>query len=1253
MADNGESVVFKVEIDNSDVEKGMNEAKKKVKKIADETADAQKKAQNSVSINATENNERSVESSERSHKKVKLSSEETAEARQRAQNSTADNAEQNDKKIVDSAEKAHRQTRASAKQAAEEIADTVSRHGDYIVNKNKEDTEKLKKNQEEYEAKAKKTADNVKKFYLAAGAAILAETAASIKAAANYQTSYAKVFTLTEDGTDESAYANEIKQASRNTGVNVSDMSEAVYSAISASIDQSSAVSFTENAVKLAKGGFTETATAVDVLTTAINAYGLAADDATHVSDVLVTTQNLGKTTVDELAHSMGQVIPIANGAGESLESLSTDYAILTKNGIATAESGTMLKAMFNELGAAGSIVDKTLRELSGKSFAELKNEGQTTADVLNTLNDYAQSSGKTLKDLFGSVEAGTAAITLVKDGGADFASVLDQMQNSAGAADAAYEKMSNTIEAKAEKLLNKITIMFAEAGEKMLPMIDDLIQYVDDNADEIEEIIVGIGDAVRNVMKVAGDLLKIMWEHKEATAALAAAFIAYKTAMAISSVIDKFKASTEGATIAQKLLNVAMSSNPVVLIITGLAALTAGLIAFASGVKSTTQQVKELSDSAKELSGKADEYSEKADSLDKIKRKYEEIENSELGAETKAAELKAIQDDLIAQYGDQASGIDLVNGKYQDQIDLMDGLIERNRDLALANVNESLAKARTADSKNISLLDFKLNDLESQDLNKIFKWIKYGNNLSTFDTEWNLLRGTSEERAADLQKLYDYANSEFGEKRTAKQQKFMDRLVEMWTTQDDNANLLNSLTDQYDRITGKVALDLAKKGEALNQEQMQSLVTLYPELADKIEETTAGYIVETEAVKELELSQKKAAEAVNESSDAYNKTAESTNTLTSSAKDLIDKYGDLYKALENVKNGGALSYEQMQDLITLYPELASKVELTADGYIIEANALADLETALDNTVDSQIQAERDRTQAALDGARERAEIYRSELALMYGHASQAEMDKKQEAYYSVLEEIEAKQARLNELDAMGAVSAYLKGSRGSSVNSGGSVGGSGRASSGSGVNENEQTYDKEYATLKYRHDMGEISDAEFYSGIGELRDQYLEADSDKWRAANVSIHNWEESQKKSSGSSSENSSGKSGNNISITSYIPTVWDSEDEANRKMQQALGIELAGNSKYGHIMSGIERSAAVSQMSAVSSGADSTAREATLSDVVTAINELQKADENRQISFDVTLKARDLVVGRIAVADINDITKIDGKSPLILK
>ena len=51
--------------------------------------------------------------------------------------------------------------------------------------------------------------------------------------------------------------------------------------------------------------------TAVDTLTTTLNAYGIETDQVSKISDKLITTQNLGKTTVNELGSSLGKVLAI------------------------------------------------------------------------------------------------------------------------------------------------------------------------------------------------------------------------------------------------------------------------------------------------------------------------------------------------------------------------------------------------------------------------------------------------------------------------------------------------------------------------------------------------------------------------------------------------------------------------------------------------------------------------------------------------------------------------------------------------------------------------------------------------------------------------------------------------------------------------------------------------------------------------------------------------------------------------------
>lgn len=240
--------------------------------------------------------------------------------------------------------------------------------------------------------------------------------------------------------------SSQVLQVSGDMHIGANEIAEAAYQAISAGQDTGNAVAFAGQASMLATAGFTSTASAVDILTTALNAYGKGADEAGHVSDVLLTTQNLGKTSVDELAGSMGRVIPLAAAYNVSMENLSSGLAIMTANGIATAEASTYTKSMLNELGDTGSTVGKILQQQTGKSFAELNADGKSLGDVLQVLYDSVGGNATKFAGLWSSVEAGTGALSLASSGADKFNGVLQQMQADSGATQTAYDTMTDTM---------------------------------------------------------------------------------------------------------------------------------------------------------------------------------------------------------------------------------------------------------------------------------------------------------------------------------------------------------------------------------------------------------------------------------------------------------------------------------------------------------------------------------------------------------------------------------------------------------------------------------------------------------------------------------------------------------------------------------------------------------------------------------------------------------------------------------------
>lgn len=323
-------------------------------------------------------------------------------------------------------------------------------------------------------------------------APVVGAGAASLKFATDFEDSMAKVSTIADDAEVPIGKLGEgVLKLSDDTGIAATDIANNVYDAISAGQKTGNAVNFVTNSTKLAKAGFAEAGASLDVLTSIMNAYKKESTEVGKVSDILIQTQNKGKVTVGELSSVMGKVIPTAVATNVSLEQLGAGYAIMTSNGIKAAESTTYMNGMLNEMSKSGSKVDKTLKDLTGKSFNELMESGQSVGDVLATIDNYAQKNNISLKDMFGSTEAGKAALVLATNAGQDFNSMLADMNNATGATDEAFKKVSDTSGEKLKKSLNELRNVSIKFGDAITPILDtgsELLGKFTDKLGEMDE---------------------------------------------------------------------------------------------------------------------------------------------------------------------------------------------------------------------------------------------------------------------------------------------------------------------------------------------------------------------------------------------------------------------------------------------------------------------------------------------------------------------------------------------------------------------------------------------------------------------------------------------------------------------------------------------------------------------------------------------------------------------------------------------
>lgn len=277
---------------------------------------------------------------------------------------------------------------------------------------------------------------------------------------ANFETSLAKVQSISGGTAEQMAeFSKQVLSMSNATAQSADTINEAVYSVISATgAGMSDSMALVEQANQLATAGFADLDSSISVMTTAMNAYHMSVEDAAHISDSLITTQNLGVTTVAELSAAMGKAIATGGAYGISLENIESGYISLTKNGINTAESTTYMASMFKELADNGTEVGKVITSKTGKSFGTLMAEGYSLADALQIVSDSVDGDSEAMMNLWSSAEAGKASAAIMSQGIATFNENLETLRTSTGTTADAYETMTNTFQFKSSQLKNSVS---------------------------------------------------------------------------------------------------------------------------------------------------------------------------------------------------------------------------------------------------------------------------------------------------------------------------------------------------------------------------------------------------------------------------------------------------------------------------------------------------------------------------------------------------------------------------------------------------------------------------------------------------------------------------------------------------------------------------------------------------------------------------------------------------------------------------
>jgi len=363
---------------------------------------------------------------------------------------------------------------------------------------------------------------------------------ASVKEYAKYEKEMAGVSTLVDTSiVDMGRLKEEIMSLPNELGT-ATEMTQALYQAMSGGQEASKAVAFVADAAKAAKAGMSNAFVAVDAGTTILNSFGEEAGTAMEVFDKMFVAVKAGKTTFEQLASSIGKVAPLAAqmglGVGETLAAVSA----LTTTGQKTSEAVTSLKAAFANILKPTSEAEKIMAD-TGLEFTAAGLKAKGLQKFMEDLSVATDGNVETMAKMFGSTEALNSILFLTGKGANKFAEINEAMGASAGETETAFGKMDNTLSASFDKLDNSMNKLGVVVGEVLAPAVKavvdgltlvvegftktaevggDFIKWVQKGREYLDQFAVTLGPfrfsllALVDPFKAIAQLVKNVWEY-------------------------------------------------------------------------------------------------------------------------------------------------------------------------------------------------------------------------------------------------------------------------------------------------------------------------------------------------------------------------------------------------------------------------------------------------------------------------------------------------------------------------------------------------------------------------------------------------------------------------------------------------------------------------------------------------------------------------------------------------------------------
>lgn len=356
------------------------------------------------------------------------------------------------------------------------------------------------------------------KAVMPASMAVAGLGAAAVKTAADFDSSMSKVAAVSgATGDDLDALRDKAREMGAKTKFSASEAADAMNYMAMAGWKTEDMLEGIEGIMNLAAASGEDLATTSDIVTDALTAFGLSAQDSGHFADILAAASSNANTNVSMMGETFKYCAPIAGALGFSAEDTAEAIGLMANAGIKGSQAGTALRTIMNNL--TGDI------KLSGSALGEVTIATTNADGSMRDLSDILSDCRGAFAQLSESEQAAAAEALVGKNAMSGFLALMnagegdiEKLSTAIANCDGTAERMAETMQ---DNLAGQLTILKSQLqelaisfGEILMPAIRAIVSKIQAFVDKLNHMSEGQQKAILTIglmVAALGPLLVII----------------------------------------------------------------------------------------------------------------------------------------------------------------------------------------------------------------------------------------------------------------------------------------------------------------------------------------------------------------------------------------------------------------------------------------------------------------------------------------------------------------------------------------------------------------------------------------------------------------------------------------------------------------------------------------------------------------------------------------------------------------------